>query len=115
MTKAAAISMTQTLAVELAGAGIRVNAIAPGVVETKLAAVLVNTPELAKFFTERAPALGRVGQPEEIAPIMVFFLAGDESSFVTGQSRCDRWGMDNYLIANVPAATRDAPADPQRN
>lgn len=83
MTKAAVVSMTQTLAVELGGAGIRVNAIAPGLVDTRFAATLVHNPEAAKFFTERAP-LHRHAQPEEIAPLAVY-LASDESTFVTGQ------------------------------
>lgn len=84
MTKAALVSMTQTLALELGGAGIRVNAIAPGLVDTKLAAALVGNPDLAKRYTDRA-ALGRVGQPVEIAG-PVLFLASDESSFVTGHT-----------------------------
>ncbi len=84
MTKAAMISMTQTLAVELGPAGIRFNAIAPGLVETRLASAITGTPDLARMYTSRA-ALGRHGQPEEIAGIALF-LASDESSFVTGQT-----------------------------
>jgi len=83
MTKAALISMTRTLAKELGAGKIRVNAIAPGLVDTYFAATLVNSPEMSRFFTERT-ALGRHGQPEEIAPVAVF-LASDESSYVTGQ------------------------------
>jgi len=82
MTKAAVISMTQTLAQELGGSGIRVNAIAPGLVETKFSAALLQNEEIVKHVTERA-ALGRHAQPDEIAGAALF-LASPASSYVTG-------------------------------
>jgi len=82
MTKAAVISMTQTLAQELGGSGIRVNAIAPGLVETKFAAAIVMNDELRKHVVDRT-ALGRHAQPEEIAGAAVY-LASDAASYVTG-------------------------------
>jgi NAD(P)-dependent dehydrogenase (short-subunit alcohol dehydrogenase family) len=82
-TKAALVSMTQTLALELGGGGIRVNAIAPGLVDTKLAAAMTTNPAIAELYTNRA-ALKRYGQPAEIAGPAVF-LASDESSYMTGQ------------------------------
>ena len=82
-TKAALVSMTQTLALELGGGGIRVNAIAPGLVDTKLAAAMTSNPAIAEMYTNRA-ALKRYGQPDEIAGPAVF-LASDESSYMTGQ------------------------------
>ena len=83
MTKAALISLTQSLAMELGSTNIRVNAICPGLVDTKLAAALTSSPELSKHYTSRA-ALGRFGQPEEIAS-MAIYLCSDESTYVTGQ------------------------------
>lgn len=84
MTKAAVISMTKTLAVELGASGIRVNAIAPGLVETKFASALTSNDEILKLVTNRTP-LGRHAQPNEIAGIALY-LASEASSFVTGQT-----------------------------
>ena len=82
MTKAALISLTQTLALEWGPAKIRVNAVAPGLVDTKFAAAIVSNPALSRFFTERS-GLKRTAVPEEIAGI-VAFLASDAASFMTG-------------------------------
>ncbi len=81
-SKAALIAMTRVLARELGPLGIRVNAIAPGLVRTDFSRVLVEDPELRRRFTA-ASALGRVAEPEEVAGAAVF-LASDASSFVTG-------------------------------
>jgi len=83
MTKAAVISMTQTLAQELGAAGIRVNAIAPGLVETRLARALVENDVLRTQVVNRT-ALGRHAQPDEISGAAVF-LASDASRYMTGQ------------------------------
>ncbi len=82
MTKAAVISMTQTLAQEVGGLHVRVNAIAPGLVETRFAAALVQNDELRERIVARS-ALGRHAQPDEIAGAALY-LASDASSYVTG-------------------------------
>jgi NAD(P)-dependent dehydrogenase (short-subunit alcohol dehydrogenase family) len=81
-TKAAVISMTQTLASELGGSKIRVNAIAPGLVETKFASALVNNPAILDRIVSRTP-LGRHAQPPELAGAAVYLLS-DAASFTTG-------------------------------
>jgi NAD(P)-dependent dehydrogenase (short-subunit alcohol dehydrogenase family) len=81
-TKAAVISMTQTLAFELGGSNIRVNAIAPGLVETKFASAIVQNPMLRDHVVKRTP-LARHAQPAEIAG-SVLYLLSDAGSFTTG-------------------------------
>jgi NAD(P)-dependent dehydrogenase (short-subunit alcohol dehydrogenase family) len=82
MTKAAVISMTQTLAFELGGSNIRVNAIAPGLVETKFASAIVTNPMLRDHVVKRTP-LARHAQPSELAGAAVYLLS-DAASFTTG-------------------------------
>lgn len=82
MTKAAVVSMTRGLAKELGPSGVRVNAVAPGLVETRFARVLVETDELREAFHAATP-LGRHAQPEEIVGA-VLYLVSDAASFTTG-------------------------------
>jgi NAD(P)-dependent dehydrogenase (short-subunit alcohol dehydrogenase family) len=84
MTKAALISMTQTLAHELGSMGIRVNTIAPGLVETRFAGALIQNTDLLKRVVDRTP-LGRHGQPDEIAGAAVYLLS-EAAAFMTGQT-----------------------------
>ena len=82
--KAGVMSMTQTLAVEWASHNIRVNAVAPGPIETPGAAQqLWNTPEAVRRITEGIP-LKRWGKPEDVADA-VTFLASDHAGFITGE------------------------------
>ncbi len=85
-SKAAVIGLTKGVAADFVAKGIRCNAIAPGTIETPSLHDRINTaPDPAaalKNFIARQP-MGRLGQPEEIAPLIVF-LASDESSLMTG-------------------------------
>jgi len=74
--------MTQALARDLSADGIRVNAIAPGVIETPMTQATRDSPERLESFMARTP-LGRVGQPEELVGPVVF-LASRMSSYVNG-------------------------------
>jgi NAD(P)-dependent dehydrogenase (short-subunit alcohol dehydrogenase family) len=82
--KHAVLGLTRALAVELAGDGVRVNAIGPGLIETPLnERMRTGHPEVLRTFLEHTP-MGRIGQPEEIAGPAIF-LASGLSSFVTGE------------------------------
>ena len=83
--KAGVMSMTQTLAVEWARHRIRVNAVAPGPIESPGAAKqLWSTPEAVKRITDMVP-LGRWGQPADVADA-VAFLASEHAGFITGET-----------------------------
>jgi NAD(P)-dependent dehydrogenase (short-subunit alcohol dehydrogenase family) len=84
MTKAAVISMTKTMAYELASSNIRVNAIAPGLVDTRFASAIVGNQEIVDTVVKKTP-LGRYAVPDEIAGAAVY-LASDASSFMTGHT-----------------------------
>ncbi|MBO5147495.1 MAG: 3-oxoacyl-ACP reductase FabG [Clostridia bacterium] len=90
-TKAGIIGMTKALARELGPSGIRVNCVAPGVIETKMNAV--HSAETMKELAEETP-LCRIGKPEEVAAA-VYFLASEEASFITGQTLCVDGGFLN--------------------
>lgn len=80
-SKAAIISVTKTMAAELAGQGIRVNAVSPGIADTDMAMGL--TPQ-ARENTIASSLLGRIARPDEIAQA-IWFLASEEASYITGQ------------------------------
>lgn len=82
ITKAGVIAMTKAYAKELASKNIRVNAVLPGLTETKFAAVLIETKEIYETVLDRIP-MRRHAQPSEMAGA-VLYLASDASSYTTG-------------------------------
>jgi NAD(P)-dependent dehydrogenase (short-subunit alcohol dehydrogenase family) len=81
-TKAGLVQLLRTAAAELGPSGVRVNAVAPGVVETPLTAQIKAVPEWYSAYAAKS-ALGRWARPEELAGAVVY-LASDAASFVTG-------------------------------
>jgi NAD(P)-dependent dehydrogenase (short-subunit alcohol dehydrogenase family) len=82
VSKAAVHAIARSAAIDLGRHGIRVNAVAPGVVDTPIAALVVHNPELAPEYLKTIP-LGRFGMPRDIADA-VLFLASNESAYITG-------------------------------
>ena len=96
MTKAAVISLTKTLAMELAADNIQINAIAPGLVKTYFAQAIWANDDLMQGVEARTP-MQRIGEPDEIAGVAVF-LASKASSFITGQTYTADGGITIPLI-----------------
>ncbi len=88
-SKAAVIGMTKSLARELASRQIKVNAVAPGMIETDMTGAI---PETEKEAMKNTIPFKQMGRPEDIAGV-VAFLAGEDSRYITGQVLCVDGGM----------------------
>jgi 3-oxoacyl-[acyl-carrier protein] reductase len=82
--KAGVVQMTKNLAAAWVRDGIRVNAVAPGLIESNMTALMQGVPALEKPHLDRTP-MGRWGTPEDVAPA-VLFLASSAARFITGQT-----------------------------
>ncbi|MCB8821069.1 SDR family NAD(P)-dependent oxidoreductase [Microvirga rosea] len=106
-SKGGVIAMTKVMAVELAADGIRVNAIAPGPVETPLVRE-VHTPDVRKAWMKSVPQ-GRYGSPSEIAGAALFLLDPQKSSYITGQTICVDGGFSIAGIMGTSPANGAVP------
>jgi NAD(P)-dependent dehydrogenase (short-subunit alcohol dehydrogenase family) len=93
--KAGLAHLTKQQAAELAALGIRVNAVAPGPVDTAMAKA-VHTPEIRQDYHDHMP-LNRYGLEEELAEA-IYFLASERASYITGQVLCVDGGFDSTGI-----------------
>lgn len=96
-SKAALAGLTRQMATDYGPMGVRINAVAPGLIETPLTAERIRTETWRRqIFIDQAP-LRRVGQPEDVARV-IRFLASDEAGFLTGQVIAvdGGWAMGRY-------------------
>ncbi|KAM0187166.1 hypothetical protein ACHAPI_011307 [Fusarium lateritium] len=100
-TKAALLSMTQSMAIALAKDKIRVNALLPGTIHTQLADNDMANEEKRKYLEHRIP-WGRVGKPEDLAGPAVFLATDKMSGFVTGAQLLVDGGIHNPVLTREP-------------
>ena len=85
-SKFGVVGLTLTMAIDLARHNIRVNAVAPGMIATRLSAAMLEAdPEMARSYLNDKIPMGRFGQPAEVAAVIAF-LASDDASYVTGHA-----------------------------
>ncbi len=95
-SKAGVVAVMQTAALELSRLGIRVNAIAPGIINTRLSAFVINHPVQSKVFLDRIP-IGRFAEPEEMArPIL--WMCSEDASYLCGHLMI----VDGAMTAGLP-------------
>ncbi len=99
-SKAALTLLAQTLALEWAPDGIRVNVVSPGMTRTGMTEKMYLDPHIKKAREDIIP-LSRIGKPREVANV-IEFLVGPLSSYVTGQDICVDGGFSKSILSHIP-------------
>ena len=99
-SKAGVVMLTQQMSLEWSGLGIRVNAVAPGLILAGMSDPIYADPETRRL-REGAVPLGRLGTAEDIAAA-VLFLASDQASYITGQTLTVDGGVATSALASLP-------------
>ena len=102
VAKAGVEMLSQQLAVEWGGFGIRSNAVHPGLIMTPMSQAFYDQPGVIERRSQAVPA-GRIGAPEDIAQA-VLFLASDRAAYITGQSLTVDGGFTRMLMGLIPRA-----------
>lgn len=102
-TKAAVALLTQQLAIEFGPAGLRVNAVAPGLIDGGMSEPIYADAAVRAARSSKVP-LGRLGTVDDIAKV-VLWLASDDAAYVTGQNLVADGGVVMSMIANLPRPT----------
>lgn len=99
-TKAAVALLTQQMAIEWGPLGLRVNAVAPGLIDAGMSEPIYSDADTRSARERRVP-LGRLGTADDVAEV-VLFLAGEQSRYVTGQNVLVDGGVTMSMIASLP-------------
>jgi NAD(P)-dependent dehydrogenase (short-subunit alcohol dehydrogenase family) len=108
-SKAAVVKLTEHMALEWGGHGIRVNAVAPGLIDAGMSDAIYADPEVRRLRSGRVP-LGRLGTADDVAEA-VLFLGSEKAAYVTGQTLAVDGGITRGALNAMPRARSDAAAD----
>jgi NAD(P)-dependent dehydrogenase (short-subunit alcohol dehydrogenase family) len=108
-SKAGVVMLTEHMALEWGAHGIRVNAVAPGLIDAGMSDAIYADPEVRRLRSGRVP-LGRLGTAQDVAET-VLFLGSEKSAYVTGQTLAVDGGITRGALNGMPRARSDAATD----